>query len=235
MRLFRDRSNSPNEERGTQKAESICSSRSTKLNDGSTDLMTSAEYWSFLCAAAVLAIASAWPRRATVSDQSPQSGVSDTSGSSDQRQRVQDSRIHERGRGRRASTPSEIPARGWKDVLLRVYNNVGEDRVLLVAAGVTFYSLLSIFPGIADNKSYGTLGAIIAFMFWLWLATTVILMGAEIDAELEHQRQFAIRRPVRRSRLEPVGRRWLTQLALLRNNRLGGVPSLPVCGNTRYD
>jgi membrane protein len=25
-----------------------------------------------------------------------------------------------RGRGRRATTPSEIPARGWKDILLRV-------------------------------------------------------------------------------------------------------------------
>ncbi len=37
------------------------------------------------------------------------------------------------------------------------------------------------------NKTYGSLGAIIAFMVWLWLATTVILMGAEIDTEMEHQ------------------------------------------------
>lgn len=57
--------------------------------------------------------------------------------------------ILERGRGRRATTPSEIPARGWKDILLRVWNNIGEDRVLLVAAGVTFYCLLAIFPAIA--------------------------------------------------------------------------------------
>ncbi len=55
----------------------------------------------------------------------------------------------EHGRGRHASTPSQIPARGWKDILLRVYNNIGEDRVMLVAAGVTFYSLLAIFPAIA--------------------------------------------------------------------------------------
>jgi hypothetical protein len=39
------------------------------------------------------------------------------------------------GRGRLASAPSEIPARGWKDILLRVWNNIGEDRVMLVAAG----------------------------------------------------------------------------------------------------
>lgn len=55
----------------------------------------------------------------------------------------------EPGRGRHAATPSEIPVRGWKDILLRIYRNIGEDRVMLVAAGVTFYSLLAIFPAIA--------------------------------------------------------------------------------------
>jgi membrane protein len=55
----------------------------------------------------------------------------------------------EHGRGRLAFTPSEIPPRGWKDILPRVWNNIGEDRVMLVAAGVTFYSLLAIFPAIA--------------------------------------------------------------------------------------
>jgi membrane protein len=47
----------------------------------------------------------------------------------------------EHGRGRLASAPSEIPARGWKEILLRVWNNIGEDRVMLVAAGVTYYCL----------------------------------------------------------------------------------------------
>jgi len=42
-----------------------------------------------------------------------------------------------------------MPARGWKDILLRVWKNIGEDRVILVAAGVTFYCLLAIFPAIA--------------------------------------------------------------------------------------
>ncbi len=58
-------------------------------------------------------------------------------------------RAQERGRGRHAATPSEIPFRGWKDVLLRVYENIGKNRVIVVAAGVTFYSLLAIFPAIA--------------------------------------------------------------------------------------
>ncbi len=55
----------------------------------------------------------------------------------------------ERGQGRSANTPCDIPPRGWKDILLRVYQKISEDRVMLVAAGVTFYSLLAIFPAIA--------------------------------------------------------------------------------------
>jgi len=60
-----------------------------------------------------------------------------------------DRRPLEAGPGRSAETPSQIPARGWKDILLRVYHGISENRILLVAAGVTFYSLLAIFPGIA--------------------------------------------------------------------------------------
>ena len=37
------------------------------------------------------------------------------------------------------------------------------------------------------NKTYGSLGAIIGFMTWIWLSTTVLLVGAQINAELEAQ------------------------------------------------
>ena len=37
------------------------------------------------------------------------------------------------------------------------------------------------------NKTYGSLGAIIAFMFWIWLSIIVVLIGAELNAETEHQ------------------------------------------------
>jgi membrane protein len=55
----------------------------------------------------------------------------------------------EPGRGRDATSPAQIPARGWKDVLWRVYERFGHDRVLAIAAGVTFYALLAIFPAVA--------------------------------------------------------------------------------------
>lgn len=52
-------------------------------------------------------------------------------------------------RGRNADSPNAIPRLGWKDIAWRVYSSVQEDRLLLVAAGVTFYALLAIFPATA--------------------------------------------------------------------------------------
>ena len=52
-------------------------------------------------------------------------------------------------RGRAADRPTEIPAKGWKDILLRVKDKFAEDRVSLVAAGVAFYGFLALFPAIA--------------------------------------------------------------------------------------
>jgi membrane protein len=60
----------------------------------------------------------------------------------------------ERGRG--ARKPSDIPAKGWKDIGLRVFHDISENNIVSVAAGVTFYVLLAIFPAIAALVScYG--------------------------------------------------------------------------------
>lgn len=60
------------------------------------------------------------------------------------------------GNGNRAKTPTEIPPRGWWQILKRVATQTVEDRVTTEAAAVTFYVLLSIFPGIAALVSlYG--------------------------------------------------------------------------------
>jgi membrane protein len=37
------------------------------------------------------------------------------------------------------------------------------------------------------NKTYGSLGAAIGFMTWIWLSTIIVLTGAELNAEMEHQ------------------------------------------------
>lgn len=60
------------------------------------------------------------------------------------------------GRGRDAEWPSRIPGLGWKDILWRVYREIGSDRIMLVAAGVTFYLMLAIFPALVAFVSlYG--------------------------------------------------------------------------------
>jgi membrane protein len=37
------------------------------------------------------------------------------------------------------------------------------------------------------NETYGSLGAAIGFMTWLWISAIAILLGAELNAEIEHQ------------------------------------------------
>ncbi|MEO6379251.1 MAG: YihY/virulence factor BrkB family protein [Caulobacteraceae bacterium] len=37
------------------------------------------------------------------------------------------------------------------------------------------------------DRIYGSLGAVVGFMTWSWLSTIVVLFGAELNAEIEHQ------------------------------------------------
>jgi len=53
------------------------------------------------------------------------------------------------GRGREAKHPKEIPSRGWRDILTRVWSELGSDHVTLVSAGLAMYALLAVFPGLA--------------------------------------------------------------------------------------
>jgi membrane protein len=71
---------------------------------------------------------------------------------------LQQTRAEEGGRGRSARSPLAIPASGWKDIFWRTYIQVGDDRLLAVAAGVVFYMLLALFPAITALVSlYGLL------------------------------------------------------------------------------
>jgi membrane protein len=65
-------------------------------------------------------------------------------------------RNEQEGRGREATTPSQIPRPGWRDIALRVKDEVSKDDVDMVAAGVAFYALMAIFPAlIALVSLYG--------------------------------------------------------------------------------
>ncbi|RYG59983.1 MAG: YihY/virulence factor BrkB family protein [Alphaproteobacteria bacterium] len=67
-------------------------------------------------------------------------------------------RSRERNRGRNAEDPRDIPREGWKDIAWRVYKCVDEHRLGLIAAGVTFYVILALFPALTALVSvYGLL------------------------------------------------------------------------------
>jgi membrane protein len=46
------------------------------------------------------------------------------------------------------------------------------------------------------NKTYGSLASVIIFLVWLWLSNTAILLGAELNAELERGRAIAAGHPL---------------------------------------
>ncbi len=57
--------------------------------------------------------------------------------------------------------------------------------VLWVIISAAFSYYVSHFG--SYNKTYGSLGAVIGFMTWIWISAMVVLIGAEFNAELEHQ------------------------------------------------
>ena len=65
-------------------------------------------------------------------------------------------RARERGRGRQAIHPLQIPWRGWYDIVWRTYREMQSDRLLSISGGVSFFVLLAIFPAItALVSAYG--------------------------------------------------------------------------------
>ena len=60
------------------------------------------------------------------------------------------------GRGRQATRPGEVPARGWLDVLKRTVRGIRDSHASIVAAGVAFYAFLALVPAlIAVVAIYG--------------------------------------------------------------------------------
>lgn len=57
---------------------------------------------------------------------------------------------NESGRGREAVKPSEIPATGWKDTLMRVKDQINEDKVSMLAASMAYYCLLACVPALTS-------------------------------------------------------------------------------------
>jgi membrane protein len=57
---------------------------------------------------------------------------------------------------------------------------------LVASAAFAFY----VASFASYNKTYGSLGGVIAFLVWLWISNIAILLGAEFNAELERGRRI---------------------------------------------
>ena len=60
--------------------------------------------------------------------------------------------------------------------------------IVWVAASAGFALYVALFA--SYNKTYGSLGGVIVFLIWLWLSNAAVLLGAELNAELERRRQI---------------------------------------------
>lgn len=54
----------------------------------------------------------------------------------------------------------------------------------------------------AYNKTYGTLGAIVTFLIWVWLTNIAALLGIELDSEIERERELSIHQPGAADRIQ---------------------------------
>ena len=77
--------------------------------------------------------------------------------------------------------------------------------MLAALAWLGFSAIFSFYAGNFGtfNKTYGSLGAVIGFMMWMWLSVAVILVGAKLNAETEHQTA----RDTTEGTPEPIGAR----------------------------
>jgi membrane protein len=57
--------------------------------------------------------------------------------------------------------------------------------LLWIAASIVFSWYVATFD--SYNRIYGSLGAGVGFMIWLWISAVIVLLGGELNAEMEHQ------------------------------------------------
>src|SRR5215211_7311156 len=65
--------------------------------------------------------------------------------------------------------------------------------LVLIVASAAFGFYIANFG--SYNKTYGSLGAVIIFLVWLYIANLAILLGAEVNAELERGRELQAGQP----------------------------------------
>jgi membrane protein len=60
--------------------------------------------------------------------------------------------------------------------------------VLWIVASAAFALYVASFA--SYNKTYGSIGGVIVFLIWLWISNVALLLGAELNAEIERGREL---------------------------------------------
>jgi membrane protein len=89
---------------------------------------------------------------------------------------------------------------GMFSVLYWAAPNVRQPRFRWISPGAVVAVVLWIFASVlfgvyvanfgSYNKTYGSLGGVVAFLVWLWVSNIALLFGAELNSELERQREL---------------------------------------------
>jgi membrane protein len=72
--------------------------------------------------------------------------------------------------------------------------------LLWIAASAAFALYVANFS--SYNKTYGALGGVIVFLVWLWISNIAVLLGAELDAEMERARELEAGVPEAEKRIQ---------------------------------
>jgi membrane protein len=68
--------------------------------------------------------------------------------------------------------------------------------VIWLVASAAFALYVKFFP---NNKTYGSFGGVIVFLTWLWISNIALLLGQELNAELERERELGAGLPAEKS------------------------------------
>jgi len=131
--------------------------------------------------------------------------------------------------GADASKPSEVPARGWTQILRRAWAESKADQVPLLAAGVAFYSFMALFPAmIAAITLYG----LVADPATVSRQADKLTSAMPSDAASLVTRQM---RAVADSPSQSLGLGLVIALALALWSAAGGVGNIVTAINIAYD
>ena len=74
--------------------------------------------------------------------------------------------------------------------------------LLWIVASAAFAFYVANFG--SYNKTYGTLGGVITFLVWLWISNIAVLLGAELNAEIERGREIEAGHPEEKEPFLPL-------------------------------